>query len=323
MSTCSCTSPIYLQDKNMSVPCGKCLGCRMKRSSEWTMRMIHELESYDNNAMWLTLTYQDEYMDLMATLVKSDLQNFFKSVRQCISPRTIRYYGCGEYGSRHTEDYYIRRYGRKFGRPHYHIILFGMNYQNRNDRKVICKYWKKCIWDANRIRSCIGYVSADSMRYTADYVKKKYIVSKPKKIDGESEKQFNDRLVMYMIRQREYYGYCIPPYQFQSQGIGKDYLLENKDYLHREGKVLWRGKLMSLPRYYTKKLDVPISVKSKNKVEALGKIRKKYKINVLDDLDIGITTKILNENHKQDLCQTASNRNKRKEIADSRKKVYN
>ena len=78
-----CTNPVRIS-KNLDVklypdgllvPCGKCLSCRIAKRSEWSMRMLHELESYDC-AVFVTLTYDDEHLPEHGSLVVSDLQKF-------------------------------------------------------------------------------------------------------------------------------------------------------------------------------------------------------------------------------------------------------
>lgn len=114
------------------LPCGHCLGCTMKRSRDWATRMMLELESHDR-ACFITLTYNDDnlplshYVDsngeeqLSFTLVKSDFQKFMKRLRKHYSDMNIRFFACGEYGS-------------KTKRPHYHAIVYGIDFSE--DRQI-------------------------------------------------------------------------------------------------------------------------------------------------------------------------------------------
>ena len=113
----NCLNPITLfsvdrakYPDGLDVPCGKCMACRMTRRKEWSLRMLHELK-YHNDASFVTLTYDDNHVPDCQSLVKADLQKFFKRLRKLIAPRKIRYFACGEYG-------------RRTGRPHYHAILY-------------------------------------------------------------------------------------------------------------------------------------------------------------------------------------------------------
>ncbi|QCS36260.1 replication initiator protein [Capybara microvirus Cap1_SP_192] len=103
------------------IPCGKCIGCRLDYSRQWTTRLMLELP-YHNEAWFLTLTYNDDVLPtnlvdvdgeikVTHSLVKKDFQNFIKRLRNYFPDKSISYYCCGEYGSRSF-------------RPHYHAILF-------------------------------------------------------------------------------------------------------------------------------------------------------------------------------------------------------
>jgi len=48
-------------DREVVVPCGQCIGCRLERSRQWAVRCVHESSLYDRNC-FITLTYSDEYL---------------------------------------------------------------------------------------------------------------------------------------------------------------------------------------------------------------------------------------------------------------------
>ncbi len=137
-------------------PCGKCQACARKRRNSWVGRMLMEQTQHPETC-FLTLTYSDEALprvyhsetdQWIPTLVKSHLQKWIRSARQSISSHglTIRYFAAGEYGT-------------KSGRPHYHLILFGIGPLWTDHYK---KWWKK------------GFISAyeatpRSMAYVAKY----------------------------------------------------------------------------------------------------------------------------------------------------------
>ena len=94
------------------VPCRKCLGCLSDRRRSWTLRACHEATFYDD-VSFVTLTYDDEH--LPPTLMRQHIQAFVKRLRSRIAYRSgekIRIFYRGEYGD-------------KYGRPHFHIIIFG------------------------------------------------------------------------------------------------------------------------------------------------------------------------------------------------------
>lgn len=94
----------------MRLPCGSCLGCRLSRAREWALR-CHLEASAHQDACWATLTYDEKHVP--PTLVKAHLSGFLKRLRARVEPRRVRFFGCGEYGER-------------YGRPHYHVMLFGL-----------------------------------------------------------------------------------------------------------------------------------------------------------------------------------------------------
>lgn len=123
--------------------------CRLQRTREWTNRLIHEMDYFDDSC-FITLTYSDEYLPENASLVKEDLQKFMKRLRRDLGRRVIKYFACGEYGE-------------NFLRPHYHAIIFGVS---KKEDKLISENWS-----FGRIH--VGYVSPESIRYVTSYVQKK------------------------------------------------------------------------------------------------------------------------------------------------------
>lgn len=113
-----CLYPVKIITKNkdgerrpVTVKCGKCVECLRQKSVEWAFRILDECSLYSQNS-FLTLTYNDEHIPPGGSVSRRELQLFIKRLRQEISPVRIRFFGCGEYG-------------KKFGRPHYHLIIFG------------------------------------------------------------------------------------------------------------------------------------------------------------------------------------------------------
>lgn len=149
-----CTSPIRI--RNGTFPCGKCLSCRIAKSREWSARLVHELGAW-SDALFVTLTYDDEHLPENRSLVKSDLQKFFKRLRKNYK-KPLRYFACGEYGDTTM-------------RPHYHAIIYGIGYK---DRQVIKDSWHFCQWQNFNDKKAFGTVTYDSCRYVSDYIFKKY-----------------------------------------------------------------------------------------------------------------------------------------------------
>ena len=101
----------------VTIPCGQCIGCRLERSRQWAIRCMHEAQMHDANS-FITLTFNDQYVNSDRSLVVSDFQKFMKRLRKAVSPQKIRYYHCGEYGE-------------QTARPHHHACIFGYDFPDK------------------------------------------------------------------------------------------------------------------------------------------------------------------------------------------------
>ena len=150
-------------DKPMTIPCGQCIGCRLKYSAMWAARMVHESQLYDDNC-FITLTYDDDHLPSDLSLRKRDFQLFMKRLRKRFSSDRIRFFHCGEYGE-------------NFGRPHYHACLFNFDFPDRelfsirNDVRLYTSDILTDIWGKGMCS--VGDVTFDSAAYVARYVTKK------------------------------------------------------------------------------------------------------------------------------------------------------
>ncbi|AXH77880.1 MAG: replication initiator protein [Microviridae sp.] len=147
-----CMTPIHLKTlvgEYCPVPCGKCPTCLSRRISGWAFRLQQE-EKVCTSSHFLTLTYSTLHLPLLAnsrnTLVKKDLQLFFKRLRKR-NRNQLKYYAVGEYGGQ-TE------------RAHYHMILFNA------ELKTIQPSWE--LGEIN-----YGEVNEASIRYVLNYMEKK------------------------------------------------------------------------------------------------------------------------------------------------------
>lgn len=221
---------------SLKVPCGKCVACRIQKRKEWSMRLKHELNYFDD-AAFITLTYSDNNLPEYDSLEKEELKRFFKRLRRKLDlqNRKIKYFACGEYGEL-TE------------RPHYHMIIFGLSLKPE-DKKLVMDSWSYCDWDQPTIRKkSFGLVEDQSIDYVSGYINKK--------LSGDMAEEY------YIQRNRE------PVFKLSSNGLGERYCLDNSEDITEKQTIYLKGKEHALPRYYVKKLGLSteqLSVKAKEK----------------------------------------------------------
>lgn len=211
----------------IEVPCCKCMECRIRRTAEWTRRILDECSSNPEANCFLTLTYDDDHLplvynenthELVPSLHKEHLTNFFKIFRKRLSPNKIKYYACGEYGD-------------DTNRPHYHVALMGWRPRlDRMDKHG--RYWSSYdISDAWPYgNNTVGTLNKESAQYVAGYIRKK------------------------LYGMRDYYYPADPPYAVQSRGIGLRYAKENWHKIVNGQGYTVNGKNLGIPRYYIRKL---------------------------------------------------------------------
>lgn len=65
----------------ITVPCGKCIDCRLDRSRDWALRCMHELQTSEFGACFVTLTYDDAHLPEGRSLDYRDFQLFMHRLR--------------------------------------------------------------------------------------------------------------------------------------------------------------------------------------------------------------------------------------------------
>lgn len=256
------------------IPCGRCVECRLNYSRQWADRCMYELSYYRPEEAWfVTMTYDDDHiMDVgsdvfSGTLLKSDLQLFFKNLRRQIEYHGygdgVRFYACGEYGS-------------KTFRPHYHVILYGLNLL-KNDN---LQYWVKTKTGFNTWRSpflekvwkkgfvVVSTVTWDTCAYTARYVMKK--------VGGASSEDY----VAHGVE---------PEFTLMSRkpGIGRQYFDDHYSEIYENDEIFLSGpdggRKCKPPKYYD-------SIYEKIEPEKYSKVKERRK-------DVAIKVKELKEKY--------------------------
>lgn len=183
----SCAYPLWTYDrgKPITYPCGRCIGCKLDRSKDWALRCVHEASLHEENC-FITLTYRTEDLPKNLSVSKETFRKFVKKLRKYLHPKRIRFYGCGEYGKKHL-------------RPHYHLLIFGHDFEDKEvlhvadpkkrnrfstvkdpyiyyTSETLAKLWKKGFHS-------IGEVNNESAGYVARYCTKK-VIGVPGYYDG-------------------------------------------------------------------------------------------------------------------------------------------
>lgn len=248
-----------VQGTALRLPCGQCIGCRLKRSEQWGMRCMHEAKMHDQNCM-VTLTFDDEHVRASHSLFKGNddepgdfskfIQDLRNYARRKAGGRKIRYAGNGEYGD-------------VGGRPHHHGLLFGWDfpdkryYMTRKGNPVFKSELLDSLWGKGMCE--IGSVTHKSAAYIARYCLKK--------ITGE-------RAEAHYFRQSPIDGgwYQVEPEFFVTSrrpGIGSTWFDKFASDCFPSDFLVVDGRKVPVPAYYLGKLDelgqVPVKRARKRK----------------------------------------------------------
>ena len=270
--------------EKMEVACGQCLGCRLDRSRQWAMRIVHESSLHECNGgnCFVTLTYRDElecdseqlrngyHVPDDWSLSKDHFQRFMKRLRKAFEPDKIRFFACGEYGNRCRHGIDLECVGCPLcnvGRPHYHACLFNVSFPDltaygsrdgelRYTSDVLSRIWKYGFVD-------VGELNFDSAAYVARYCLKKVTGSAA---DDHYMQVDLDGVATWVL----------PEFNLMSRrpGIGRDWFDRYKDdvFPSDEVPVPGSGVFKGVPRYYEEvfKEENPLSL------EEIKELRRKF-----------------------------------------------
>lgn len=204
--------------KFIDLPCRQCNECIMTMKREWTARAIAESMLHDD-MIFITLTYDDINLKMAETITEhgeiylhptldhEHFQKFMRRLRDYYHDKNIRFFMCGEYGSRTY-------------RPHYHAIIYGIGLKDIKDLKVYNKNTNGDLLYTSEIMqyniwqkgfTIIGNCDIASCCYVAGYVDKKFGKTKGKEFYNLTK--------------------IVPPYVKSSNkpGLGREWFNNNID----------------------------------------------------------------------------------------------
>lgn len=243
--------PGYFQfwKKYIEVPCGWCLNCRLDKQNWLSDAMNYEQKKYNYIGAFVTFTYDDINIqdlantspddfycyngevipynidrDLVYSLRREDARKFLKRLRSKINylyekhniknvdlcRNDFKFCECGEYGD-------------CFGRPHYHFVFFGLDWQFCKELFESC--WQKGLIDSKPIQpGCFEYIT-------------KYLI---KQVHGfQAKAMYDDKHI-----ERPFFTHSI--------GLGKGIILDQYDFIkkHNLCYLTINDTLRPIPIYY-------------------------------------------------------------------------
>lgn len=214
----------------IDLPCGQCIGCRLRRSQDWSLRIMHEASMWKENC-FVTLTYGRDKLPALGSLCYADYQLFMRRLRWFMYPARPRFFMCGEYGPVNF-------------RPHYHACLFNIDFKDLVPRGISAsghKYYSSVdledLWGH-------GNVSVQPLvKETASYCAK-YIVGKVTGDAAEARYRVVDADGVISYREPEFCRCSLKP------GIGASWFARYGGDVYPHDFVVAGGEKFSPPRYY-------------------------------------------------------------------------
>lgn len=259
----SCNTPLKIkQGKNyITVPCRKCMGCRIQKRNYYSMLARFESFTYyqkNLDSSFITLTYDDDNLPSNGSLSIEESKKFVKRLREHLSrtdfPKKkiymfgrerfvpdFKFYIAGEYGSE-----------KNTYRPHYHIILFGVN-------QFVASDFARRAWKKGNIY--VSSLNGARIRYCMKYIDKQY------DSDIVPDKSFQ------------------VPFSTWSKGLGQDFIMNNFKSVIENNGINNGGRIVPLNQYYRRLygLDSIVDIMDLKKDEIEQAIKKNMSLKQYDE----------------------------------------
>jgi len=212
------------------IPCGKCIGCRIRKREEWAVRIYCESKVSSPN-WFVTWTYDDEHLPKDGGLCYRDIQLLHKRMRKKLGD--FRFFIAGEYGD-------VTK------RAHYHACYFGLQLDDLVPANGMHRAGKAKLMRSDTLRDLwgkgnhtIGEVTYESARYCAVYTTKRLggamADTAYSRIDSDGE--------IHRV-EPEFAKMSLKP------GIGEPFLRKYHKEIYVHDGVYIKDRKMAVPRYF-------------------------------------------------------------------------
>lgn len=224
--------------KEVALPCGRCIGCQLERSRQWAARCMCEAAEHVDNC-FVTLTFDNTKLPASfdGNLDVTLHQDFMKRLRKHFDAK-VRFFMAGEYG-------------KDLGRPHFHYILYGVDFNDkvlqtvRNGNRLYSSATLGKLWPYGF--NSIGDVSFKSASYVAQYCLKKSVGNLEYSKEGKTRMQCNKHTGE--IKVAEFV--CMS----RRPGIGKAWFDKFSRDVYPSDEFVVNGRITRPPRFFDKLLD--------------------------------------------------------------------
>jgi hypothetical protein len=256
----------YTNDKEIQLPCGKCLACLESRAKEWALRLSLEASMHDHNA-FVTFTLDDDQLYKRGndrwSVQKRDMQLLNKRLNKKLK---------WLYGKDHRYKYFIiGEYGGETGRPHYHALFFNVKIPmlhptaSNGKNKRWTSIFLNDVWPYGH--HDIGQVDFGSAHYVASYLQKAKIIELRQQtkqavknhfhtLSSDIQEKIFNGLKKIVLKQEWDNKIRIvnPEFSLKSRGLGLTWYEQNKESLFK-GHIQQQQYRYAIPRYFMKKLE--------------------------------------------------------------------
>lgn len=258
--------PGFNRDEVQVIRCGQCTSCRLAYSRDWAVRCSLEASMHEHN-YFVTLTYDEfnlhkgEFVDFKgdiwdSNLCKRDIQLFVKQFRE---------YERTTYGNTGIKVFYCGEYGEQYGRPHFHICIFGCSeipdltfFEKRGQYDYYKSKLYEGFWShkVNGVRVLRGFVDISEVTFDTVAYTARYCLKKQQGVMKKDFLEYYDTLdpgTRPELRVQPFVGMSLKP------GIASEYYKNHKLQIQKEDLVKYQKKFELFqskpPRYFDKLFD--------------------------------------------------------------------